>query len=90
MPTSRPISALLFLLILSGCSSVPKQIVVTKTEVIREKVPDAYLRKCPGPSRKPIVTTGDIIDRLTQTESALATCSAQVNKIRKWNGGQNG
>lgn len=85
MPTWPLIFAAPFLLISASCSTPPKQIVVTKTEVIREKVPDAYLRKCPGPSRKPIVTTGDIIDRLTQTESALATCSAQVNKIRKWN-----
>lgn len=58
---------------------------MSKPTVIREKVPSAYLRPCPGKSRKPIVTTGDIVDRLTYTEGALATCSAQVAKIKRWN-----
>jgi hypothetical protein len=52
--------------------------------VIREHVPDAYLRPCPAP-RKAIVTTGDIVDLLTSTRGALSACNAQITKIRGWN-----
>lgn len=82
---SPRIWALLFLPIFASCSTT-KERVVSKPEVIRERVPAALLRPCPGKSRKPIVTTGDIVNRLTYTEGALATCAAQVAKIRKWNG----
>jgi hypothetical protein len=60
--------------------------VVAKPTVIREHVPDAYLRPCPAP-RKVIATTGDIVDLLTSTRGALSACNAQVAKIRKWNDG---
>ena len=65
-----------------------KPTVVAAPSVIREKIPASLLRPCPGKSRKQLVTTGDIVDRLTQTESALATCSAQVDGVRRWNTGQ--
>ncbi|NGO50410.1 Rz1-like lysis system protein LysC [Allomesorhizobium camelthorni] len=59
--------------------------VVTAPVVIRETVPAALVRPCPPKSRKPLATTGDLVNRLTYTEGALATCSAQVDGIRKWN-----
>lgn len=57
---------------------------MAKPTVIREHVPDAYLRPCLAP-RKAIVTTGDIVDLLTATRGALSTCNAQIGKIRGWN-----
>lgn len=62
--------------------------VVTSTAVIREEVPAALLRPCPPKQRKPLVTTADIVNRLTYTEGALATCAAQVDGVRAWNEGQ--
>lgn len=82
-----PISALLCLPILSGCL-IAKPKVVTARSVVRESVPAALVRPCPPRQRKPLVTTGDIVNRLTYTEGALATCAAQVDGIAKWNAGQ--
>jgi hypothetical protein len=82
---SARILALLFLLICASCSTNRQPSVVVKPEVIREKVPSVLLRPCPPKSRKPVVTTGDIVDRLTYTEGALATCAAQVAAISTWN-----
>ena len=87
MKTCAPISVLLSLPILSGCLT-SKPAVVTAPVVVRESVPAALVRPCPPGQRKPLVTTGDIINRLTYTEAALATCSAQVDGIRAWNEGQ--
>lgn len=81
------ISALASLLILTGClTSKPR--VVTASAVIRETVPAALVKPCPKKSRKPLATTGDIVNRLTYTEGALATCAAQVDGVRAWNAGQ--
>ena len=79
------ISILLCLLSCASCSIAREPQVVVKPQVIRQKVPAALLRPCPRKQRGPIETTGDVIDRLTWTESALATCAAQVDGIRKWN-----
>lgn len=57
---------------------------MSKPTVIREKVPDAYLRPCRAPSKQ-IVITRDIVDLLTSTRGALSACNAQITKIRKWN-----
>lgn len=57
---------------------------MSKPEVIREKVPAAFLRRCPAP-QKAIAVTGDIVDLLTATRGALAVCDAQIAKIGKWN-----
>lgn len=78
------ISALSCLPILTGCLT-GKPTVVSAPEVIRDKVPAALVRPCPRKQRGQLVTTGDIVDRLTYTEGALATCSAQVDGVRKWN-----
>jgi hypothetical protein len=56
-----------------------------KPEIIDRKVPAVLLRPCPPKSRKPVITTGDVINRLVYTEGALATCSAQVAAISTWN-----
>lgn len=79
-----PISALLCLPILSGCLTA-KPAVVTARSVVRESVPAALVRPCPPRQRKPLVTTGDIVNRLIYTEGALATCAAQVDGVRAWN-----
>lgn len=60
---------------------------VSAPTVVREQVPAVLLRPCPGKQRKPLVTTADIVNRLTYTEAALATCSAQVEGIRQWSEG---
>lgn len=75
-------SIALSLLALASCSTTS---VVSKPSIIREHVPSVLLKPCPKKSRKPIVKTGDIVDRLLITEGALAKCSAQVDGIRKWN-----
>ncbi|WP_354345998.1 Rz1-like lysis system protein LysC [Phyllobacterium ifriqiyense] len=38
---------------------------------------------CSKPNR-PVKTNGNLVKRLTATESALSTCSAQVDGIRSW------
>jgi hypothetical protein len=82
MKTYAPILVLLSLLI-SGCSWTAKPVVVSVPVVVRETVPAALLLPYPPKSRKPLATTGDVVNRLTYTEGALATCSAQVDGIRK-------
>jgi hypothetical protein len=37
----------------------------------------------PPKPHKPLATTGDLVNRLTYTEGALVTCSAQVDGVRK-------
>jgi hypothetical protein len=80
-------TSLLLSLPICACSWTGKPAAVTAPVVIRESVAAVLLRPCPPKSRKPLATTGDLVNRLTATEGALATCSAQVNGIRKWNGG---
>lgn len=72
---------------LSGCLTA-EPTVVTAPVVIRESVPAALLRPCPPKQRKPLVTTADVVSRLTYTEAALSTCAAQIDGIRQWNAGQ--
>ncbi|RWQ35865.1 MAG: hypothetical protein EOS20_17495 [Mesorhizobium sp.] len=55
--------------------------------VVKETVPAALLKPCPAKQRKPLVTTGDIVNRLIYTEGALAVCAAKVDGVRKWNSG---
>lgn len=82
-----PICLALCLPILTGCLTSKPQ-VVTATTIIRDEVPAALLRPCPPKQRKPLVTTADIVNRLTYTEGALATCTAQVDGIREWSEAQ--
>ena len=73
--------------ILTGClTSNPT--VVTAPVVVRESVPAALVRACPPKQRGSLKTTGDLVNRLTYTEGALATCAAQVDGVRAWNEGQ--
>lgn len=51
------------------------------------RAPAALVKPCPKKQRGPLKTTGAVIDRLTYTEGALATCAAQVDGIRKWDKG---
>ncbi|WP_292722564.1 hypothetical protein [Mesorhizobium sp.] len=55
--------------------------------MVKETVPAALLKPCPAKQRKPLVTTGDIVNRLIYTEGALAVCAAKVDGVRKWNSG---
>lgn len=75
------------LLSLSACST-SKGIVVSAPEVVREKVPAALVRPCPPKQRGSLKANADIVNRLTYTEGALATCAAQVDGVRAWNEGQ--
>lgn len=76
---------------LCGCSLTGKGgVVVSEAVRPRDKVPAALTKPCPPKSRKPLVTTGDIVNRLIYTEGALATCAAQVDGVRRWNEGQKG
>ncbi|MFC3208587.1 Rz1-like lysis system protein LysC [Aquamicrobium soli] len=54
-------------------------------QVIRETVPTALTRPCLPRQRRPLKATRDIVNRLTYTEGALATCAAQVDGVRAWN-----
>jgi len=78
-----PILLALFLPI-SACSLTSKPSVLVQHSVTKERVPSALIAPCPKKQRKPLVTTGDVVNRLIYTEGALATCSAQVDGIRKW------
>lgn len=82
-----PIWLVAFLPILTACST-NRPALVTSSTVIREQVPAVLVRPCPPRQRKPLVTTADIVNRLTYTEAALATCSAQVDGVRAWGEGQ--
>lgn len=84
MKTCGPISLLLSIPI-CACSWTAKPAIFSAPVVIRERVPAALLRPCPPKSRMLLATTGDLVNRLTYTEGALATCSAQVDGIRRWN-----
>ena len=75
------------LLILSACST-SKNVIIPAPEVVREAVPAALVRPCPTRQRGPLKATADIVNRLTYTEGALATCAAQVDGVRAWNEGQ--
>ncbi len=75
------------LLTLSACST-SSPIVVPAPEVVRETVPATLVRPCPAKQRGPLKATADIVNRLTYTEGALATCAAQVDGVRAWNEGQ--
>lgn len=61
---------------------------VTAPQLIRETVPAPLVRPCPRKQRGPLKSTADIVNRLTWTEGALDTCSAQVEGIRAWNEAQ--
>ncbi len=84
---SGPILLAACLPILTGCLT-DKPAVVTATQVVRETVPAALLRPCPPKQRGKLTATSDIVNRLTYTEGALATCTAQVDGVRAWNEGQ--
>ena len=71
----------------TGCSTV-KPAVVTAPQVIRETVPAALVRPCPKKQRGSLKTTADVVNRLTYTEGALDTCSAQVDGVRAWSEAQ--
>lgn len=73
----------LLFLMLSGCNSTGSVTVVPKAEP-PPRVPAALIKPCPPKSRKPLVTTGDVVDRLLYTEGALDVCAAQVRGIAKW------
>ena len=78
------ISLALCLPILTGCLT-DKPTVVTAPQVIHDQVPGALTRPCPPKRRGHLRTTADIVNRLTYTEGALDTCSAQVDGVRAWN-----
>ena len=65
----------------SGCSTAPK--IVSRTEMVVAEPPAQLLLPCPKPYR-PVTTTGGLVDQLTATRGALATCAAQVDGIRQW------
>ena len=76
-------STLLCLTLSGGCTTVPPE-VITKTVVVKEKVPAALIKPCPPAYRKPITTTGGFVEQGDHNAAALATCSAQVDGIRAW------
>ena len=61
---------------------------VTVPQVIRLTVPAALTRPCPPKRRGKLITTADIVNRLTYTEGALDTCAAQVDGVGAWNEGR--
>lgn len=57
---------------------------MVRTEIVRDKLPDALLAPVPPAWSKPVKTTGDFIERGDQDAAALRVCRAQVDAIRKW------
>ncbi|WP_354344739.1 Rz1-like lysis system protein LysC [Phyllobacterium ifriqiyense] len=72
----------LFLMLCAGCSTTSRE-AYQATKVVEVYPPAALMAPCPKPYR-PVKTTGDLVRRLNATESALSTCSAQVDVIRSW------
>ncbi|WP_253264469.1 Rz1-like lysis system protein LysC [Aeromonas media] len=74
---------------MSGCSSAPPS---PAPQIIRLTCP------APAPCQLPAVSpvnNGDLLDQLTQTEAAWATCAAKVDSLitcqqRHQNGRENG
>lgn len=81
MKACAPILPLLFLTLCAGCSTAPKA--HQAPQVIKQLPPLALLTAIPDPYR-PVKTTGDIVNRLTATESALRVCTAQIDGVRAW------
>ncbi|SDP92617.1 hypothetical protein SAMN05428967_4487 [Phyllobacterium sp. YR620] len=84
----KPCASILMGLCLSlcaGCSTSPKAFQATK--VVEVYPPAALMAPCPNPYRE-VNTTGDLVNRLTATEGALKTCSAQIDGIRAWRSDQ--
>lgn len=77
-------------LLISGCSLTAKPEIVYQTRVVREKVPDAYVRPCKKKQRGKVVnpTVATLTGRLRYTEGALEECGAQVDAVAEWNKGQ--
>lgn len=73
----------LFLIALSGCTTV-KPPVVTNTIIRYEVAPASLVKDCPT-VYVPWNTTGDIITENTAYRGALATCSAQIKGLQSWN-----
>lgn len=72
----------LFLTILSGCTSSPKTVVEIKPVPILP--PAEIFKPCPVRSTKPLNVTGDVWDHMTIAERGLAICAAQVDAGRRW------
>ncbi|MGE6118642.1 Rz1-like lysis system protein LysC [Aeromonas salmonicida] len=77
------------MILLSGCSSAPPS---PAPQIIRLTCPAQA--PCQLPAASP-VNNGDLLDQLTQTEAAWATCAAQVDSLiacqqRHQNGRENG
>ena len=89
MLNSRSGLIALCLILLSGCSSAPPS---PAPQIIR--LTCQGLTPCQLPAASP-VNNGDLMDQLTQTEAAWATCAAQVDSLitcqqRHQNGRENG
>ncbi|MFM5844035.1 Rz1-like lysis system protein LysC [Aeromonas sanarellii] len=77
------------MILLSGCSSAPPS---PAPQIIRLTCPAPA--PCQLPAASP-VNNGDLMDQLTQTEAAWASCAAQVDsliacQLRHQNGREHG
>ena len=89
MQNSRTGQLALCLLLLSGCSSAPPS---PAPQIIR--LTCQGLTPCQLPAASP-ANNGDLMDQLTQTEAAWASCAAKVDSLitcqqRHQNGRENG
>ena len=89
MLNSRSGLIALCLILLSGCSSAPPS---PAPQIIR--LTCQGLTPCQLPPASP-ANNGDLLDQLTQTESAWASCAAKVDSLitcqqRHQNGRENG
>ena len=75
MPNSRSGLIALCLILLSGCSSAPPS---PAPQIIR--LTCQGLTPCQLPAASP-ANNGDLMDQLTQTEAAWATCAAKVDSL---------
>ncbi|WP_404801293.1 Rz1-like lysis system protein LysC [Aminobacter niigataensis] len=58
------------------------------TRTVKQRLPWDLVKPCPKPLDKSAATTGVIVERVQHAEAALASCSAQVDGVRKWNEGR--
>lgn len=72
----------------AGCTTTPPQVVV-KYVIVERHIPAPLKRKPPAIWSKPggPAVTGDFIERGDVNEAGLRVCTAQVDKINKWDAG---
>ncbi|MER9814313.1 hypothetical protein [Mesorhizobium sp. M0129] len=79
---------------LSGCGTIPRPLVIVKTEVEKDRVPASLIAPCDRGWRKPgaqanaraggAETVDDLYTRGDENEARLDACAAKVAGVGAW------